>query len=369
MPGPAGTDEAVKRTTARLADGREIVYFDRHDDAVRRTDDPRDLPAVSTDAALRWDAAVEEWVVVAGHRQARTFHPPADQCPLCPSRDGRMTEVPSHEYEVVVFENRFPSLSMAASGGGAALAAPAALRPGTGRCEVVCFTPEHDASFRTLSPAHVGTVLEAWVDRTLELRALPGVVQVFPFENRGAEIGVTLAHPHGQIYAYPFEPPRTARLLAAERGHVAQTGRHLSDDILAAERTDGRRLLIETEQWIAFVPAAARWPFEIHLYPTRRVPDLPALDDAARAGFPDVYLDLLGRLDRMFGLPMPYVSGWHQRPTTAAPDEAALHLALFSSRRAPGKLKYLAGSESAMGVFINDIAPERAAAMLRDAGP
>ena len=357
----------MKRTPARLSDGREIVYFDSADDAVRRLDDPRDLPPLAVQTELRWDAVVEEWVVVAGQRQGRTFKPPTDECPLCPSTSGRMTEVPSDDYEVVVFENRFPSLSMAATPAvDAALGAPAALRPGTGRCEVVCFTPDHDASFASLTPGQVRTVLEAWVDRTLELQALPGVVQVVPFENRGEEIGVTLAHPHGQIYAYPFEPPRTVRLLAAERRHLARTGRHLSDDVLAAERADGRRLVAENAEWLAFVPAAARWPFEMHLYPTRRVADLPALDEQARVAFGGLYLEVLRRLDGLFGVQMPYVAAWHQRPTTAGPGECALHLVLFSSRRAPGKLKYLAGSESAMGVFINDIPPERAAAMLRD---
>ena len=212
------------------------------------------------------------------------------------------------------------------------------------------------------------TVVEALVDRTLELRALPGVVQVFPFENRGEEIGVTLAHPHGQVYAYPFVPPRAARLLDCERRHFARTGRHLSDDILAAELADGVRVVGENDEWVAFVPVAARWPFEVHLYPRVRVPDLPSLSDAARDDFALLYLDVLRRLDRLFDLPMPYVAAWHQAPLTADPSEAALHLTLFSTRRGPGKLKFLAGSESAAGVFINDIPPERAAAMLRDAG-
>ena len=349
----------MKRTQTRLADGREIVYFDRRDDAVRRLDDPRDLDPVLVETGLRWDAAVEEWIVVAGHRQGRTFLPPTDECPLCPSTDSRQTEVPADDYDVVVFENRFPALSRSSKD------QPA----GTGRCEVICFTPDHSSSFSALSPAAVRTVLEAWIDRTLELGALPGVVQVFPFENRGEEIGVTLAHPHGQIYAYTFEPPRTARLLAAERRHFAATGKHLSDALLAAERAEGLRVLAENDEWIAFVPFAARWPFEIHLYPIKRVPDLPALSDAARKGFGPLYLDVLRRLDGLFGLPMPYVSGWYQRPSTAGAGEAALHLVLFSTRRAPGKLKFLAGSESAMGVFINDITPERAAAMLRDVLP
>jgi UDPglucose--hexose-1-phosphate uridylyltransferase len=361
---PAGSP--VKRTAAHLADGREIVYFDSDDAAVRRFDDPRRLPAISTSSALRWDAAVEEWVVIAGHRQTRTFLPPADECPLCPSRDGRHTEVPSRDYEVVVFENRFPSLSMAAAPDGE-VADPERERPGIGRCEVVCFTPDHDASFSSLSPRQARTVLEAWVDRTVELSALPGVVQVFPFENRGEEIGVTLGHPHGQVYAYPFVPPRAARLLAAERRHHAATGRHLSDDLLAEECADGRRVVAADDSWVAFVPVAARWPFEVHLYPRRRVPDLPSLSEQERAAFGPLYLDVLRRLDGLFGLPMPYVSAWHQAPSTAGPGEAALHLTLFSTRRGPGKLKFLAGSESAAGVFINDIPPELAAQMLRDA--
>jgi UDPglucose--hexose-1-phosphate uridylyltransferase len=355
----------VKRTAARLADGREIIYFDRDDSAVRRLDDPRDLPPVGTTSALRWDAYREEWVIVAGHRQTRTFLPPADECPLCPSRDGRATEIPSDDYEVVVFENRFPSLSMSAAPGDALLP-PADVRPGVGRCEVVCFTSAHDASFGALDAGQVRTVMEAWVDRTRELSALSGVVQVFPFENRGQEIGVTLAHPHGQIYAYPFVTPRTARMLASEQRHHARTGRHLSDDIVAAEREDGRRILAGNDEWVAFVPAAARWPFEVHVYPTTRVPDLPSLSDTAKDAFGPLYLDVLRRLDGLFDLPMPYVAGWYQAPAGEDPAASALLLELFSTRRGPGKLKYLAGSESAMDVFINDIPPERAATMLRE---
>ena len=355
----------MRRQRGLLADGREIFYFDADDAAVRRLDDPRELPPTGTESLLRWDAAVEEWVIVAGHRQGRTFLPPTSECPLCPSRAGQQTEVPADDYDVVVFENRFPSLSQSATDG-ITLGPPSLTRPGVGRCEVVCFTSDHDASLASLGPERVRMVLEAWIDRTMELERLDEVVQVFPFENRGEEIGVTLAHPHGQIYAYPFVPPRTERLLAAEQRHRARTGRHLSDDILRGECEDGRRVVAQNEEWVAFVPAAARWPFEVHLYPRVRIPHLPSLDESARRAFGPLYLDVLRRLDGLFDVQMPYVSGWHQAPTTADPSDAALHLVLFSTRRAPGKLKFLAGSESGIGVFINDIPPERAAAMLRD---
>ncbi|WP_129842093.1 galactose-1-phosphate uridylyltransferase [Streptomyces sp. RFCAC02] len=343
----------MKRTATRLADGRELIYYDAHDDAVRDAFDRRPLPPATSVSEVRHNPLLDEHVGYAAHRQARTYHPPADQCPLCPSREGRPSEIPAPSYEVAVFENRFPSF-----GGG------------TGRCEVVCFTSDHDASFADLTEERAALVLHAWTDRTADLADHPGVRQVYCFENRGAEIGVTLGHPHGQIYGYPYITPFTERALRAVAAHKARTGANLYDELLAAERADGRRVVLATDHWTAFVPHAARWPYEVHLYPNRRVPDLRALDDAERAGFPAVYLELLRRFDRIFGEdapPTPYISGWHQAPF-GIDDRAdfALHLELFTIRRSPGKLKFLAGSESGMGAFVSDVLPEAAADRLRE---
>lgn len=345
----------MKKTATRLADGRELLYYDSRDDAVRDAVDRRPLGATVTASEIRRDPLLGDSVAIASHRQERTYHPPADQCPLCPSRDGRLTEIPAADYEVVVFENRFPSLA-----------------GDSGRCEVVCFTSDHDVSFADLDPGRAALVLDAWTDRTAELAALPAVEQVFCFENRGAEIGVTLAHPHGQIYAYPFVTPRTERMLASAAAHAARTGgRNLFDDTVAQEYADGRRIVLDADHWTAFVPYAAHWPYEVHIYPRRRVPDLLALDAAARTEFPQVYLELLKRFDRIFGPgrpPTPYVSAWHQAPFRHPErTEFALHLELFTIRRSPGKLKFLAGSESGMNVFINDVPPEAAARRLREA--
>jgi UDPglucose--hexose-1-phosphate uridylyltransferase len=352
----------VKRTVTALADGRELIYFDRRDDADRSAHDTRDLPPPARSSELRRDPLLGEWVTIASHRQGRTHLPPPDQCPLCPSTPDRPTEIPAADYEVAVFENRFPSYS------GRPLEDAPGVTPGLGRCEVVCFSPDHDTSFAALPPEQVRMVVEAWADRTAELSALPGVAQVFCFENRGAEIGVTLNHPHGQIYAYPFVTPRTERMLDVARAHRAATGRDLLADVLAAERRAGVRVVAAHDLWTAFVPRAARWPFEIHIVPHRKVPDLAALSCDERDAFGPLYLDVLGRLDRLFGVQMPYVSAWHQAPVGAGRDLAHLHLQLFSSRRAPGKLKFLAGSEAAMGAFVNDIHPEDAAERLRAAG-
>ncbi|GAA3825144.1 galactose-1-phosphate uridylyltransferase [Sphaerisporangium flaviroseum] len=354
----------MKRTVTHLADGRELIYFDRRDDADRSAVDTRELPPRPPASELRYDPLLDEWVAVAGHRQSRTFLPPANECPLCPSAPGRATEIPSPEYDVAVFENRFPSFSFH-TGDYEQVGGLSEVRPGLGRCEVVCFTSEHGSSFSALSPEQVDLVLQAWADRTAELAALPGVEQVFCFENRGAEIGITLSHPHGQIYAYPYVTPRTRQMLASAERYQERTGSNLFADVLAAERKAETRVVASNDHWTAFVPAAARWPFEVHVYLNRQVPDLNALDDEERAAFGPLYTDVLRRLDGLFGVPMPYVAAWHQAPVRTGRDLSYLHLELFSIRRAPQKLKYLAGSESAMGAFVNDVLPEEAARLLR----
>jgi UDPglucose--hexose-1-phosphate uridylyltransferase len=340
----------VRRTAGQLADGREIIYFDDAEGGARDAPDTRMLPALPPETEVRYDAVLDEWVTVATYRQDRTHLPPSDECPLCPSTKGRATEIPADDYDVVVFENRFPSFPT---------------DDGRGRCEIMCFTADHDASFADLSVARVRTVLEAWVDRTRELSRLPGVEQVFPFENRGQAIGVTLSHPHGQIYAYPFVTPRTRRMLESAERHRNRTNRNLFADVLAAEERDGLRLVAANEHWVAFVPAAARWPVEIHVYPRRAVADLPALSEPERADFCGFYLDLLRRLDALYGIRLPYVAAWHQAPVNVASGLAYLHLEILSVQRSATKIKYLAGSEAAMGAFINDVAPEQLAARLR----
>jgi UDPglucose--hexose-1-phosphate uridylyltransferase len=379
----------LRRTSTTLADGRELIYFDDSEPYLsgaqtREVVDERPLDARPTAGTMRLDALTGDWVSIADHRQNRTFLPPTDECPLCPSGGGTMpSEIPAHEYDVVVFENRFPSFASGSDGATVAESCDPvgpsgncllAHAPALGRCEVVCFTSEHDASFSSLSRARARTVVEVWADRTRELSALEAVEHVFPFENRGEEIGVTLHHPHGQIYAYPFVPARTASLLRAATAHHQATGRLLGADLLAAELEAGSRVVIRGAAWTAYVPYAARWPVEVHLVPNRDVPDLVALDDDERDELAEVYLDLLARLDRYYQAPdgapiaLPYIAGWHQAPVRRGRDVSRLHLQVMSVLRAPGRLKYLAGSESGVGAWINDVSPEAVAARLREVG-
>ena len=367
---------AVRRST--LADGRELIYYDDADTVLpaERALDPRALDPRPATAEMRQDPLTGDWISIAAARQNRVFLPPADADPLAPQTETNPSEIPSL-YDVAVFENRSPSFGPGLpEWGGAATAAASASAaldevrsigigrtlPSHGRCEVVCFSPEHEGSFGTQSVSRARTVIEAWAHRTAALSALPGVQQVFPFENRGRDIGVTLPHPHGQIYAYPYVTPRTERLLAA----IDAYGPTLQADVLERERA-GERVLIAGEHWTAYVPFAARWPIEVHLVPHRHVPDLAATDEAERSELASVYLRLLRGLDRVYDTPTPYIAAWHQAPVHERRDEVRLTMQLTSPRRAAERLKYLAGSEAAMGAWIGDVPPETQAAALRHA--
>nr|WP_235566945.1 galactose-1-phosphate uridylyltransferase [Microbacterium sp. Root180] len=367
----------VKRPT-RLADGRELIYYDDPGTSLgsERRVDARDLAPRPDTATMRRDVLTGDWVSVAAARQNRAFLPPAHLDPLAPQSASNPSEIPSR-YDVAVFENKSPSfgpaLASAHDGVPAGVDAPRDLadldapglgrtRTSVGRCEVVCFSPEHSGSFGTQTPTRARTVIEAWADRTAALSALPGVEQVFPFENRGEAIGVTLPHPHGQIYAYPYITPRTAGLLAS----IEREGADLFDRILDFER-ESNRVILSGEHWTAFVPFAARWPLEVHVLPHRHVADISETTDAERDELAPLYLRLLRGVDALYDTETPYIAAWHQAPVNRGRDTVRLNLQLTSPRRAADKLKFLAGSEAAMGAWIGDVPPESAATRLREA--
>ena len=360
------SDGWMNQTSIRLADGRELIYFDDAPGADRSARDLRELAVVHNSSQVRWDPLFGDYTVIAGHRQARTYKPAASDCPLDPSGASRHTEIPASSYDVVVFENRFPSLSTATADTVPAVDAfPFSSGPGVGRCEVVCFTSEHNTSFSQLAPIRVETVFGAWTERTAALSRTPGVEFVFVFENRGEEIGVTLAHPHGQIYGYPFVPKRFRDLIKNNAAYRRDHDACLQCDLAVAERQAGERVVLESEHFLVYVPFAARWPYETRIVPHRHAPDLPSLTPAERSDLARVYLDVLRRFDRLFDTPTPYISGWQQAPVSEGRRDWHLANELFTIRRADDKLKYLAGSESGAAVWVSDVTPELAAARLR----
>uniref|UniRef100_A0A942Y8R2 Galactose-1-phosphate uridylyltransferase n=1 Tax=Neobacillus citreus TaxID=2833578 RepID=A0A942Y8R2_9BACI len=357
----------TKRVTT-LADGRELIYFDDADTtlAAERRIDERVLDPRPTTATMRQDVLTGEWVSIAASRQNRVFLPPADQDPLAPQTPENPSEIPSL-YDVAVFENRSPSFGPLLESDDAPPSLDALTEVGlnrqyrsVGRCEVVCFSPETAGSFASITESRARTVVEAWADRTAALSALPGIQQVFPFENRGEAIGVTLHHPHGQIYSYPYVTPRTQRLLAS----IERFGPDLFEQHLANERAS-ERVVLAGEHFTAFVPFAARWPIEIHMLPHRHVPDFAGLTESEKDELAHMHLRLTRAIDQLYGDPTPYIAAWHQAPVHTGRDTVRLMLQITSPRRAADKLKFLAGSEAAMGAWIGDLVPEKAAEFIR----
>lgn len=353
-----------------MADGRELIYFDDPDTTLppERAADKRHLEPRPANAVMRQDVLTGEWVSIAAARQNRVFLPPASMDPLAPSTPENPSEIPSN-YDVCVFENKSPSFGPLLTDENAptglddlATLGLGRSRTAVGRAEVVCFSPEHEGSFGSQTVTRARTVIEAWAQRTHALSQMPGIQQVFPFENRGEAIGVTLRHPHGQIYSYPYVTPRTQRLIDS----VETYGPAMFADILASEQA-GDRLIFQGEHWSAFVPFAARWPIEVHMLPHRQIPDFAATSLEERDELAVLYRRLLRGIDEIYTTPTPYIAAWHQAPVNVHRDDIRLMLQITSPRRAEDKLKFLAGSEAAMGAWIGDVTPEQAAATIRDA--
>ena len=320
---------------------------------------------------LRWNPQLGEWVITATHRQDRTFLPPRDFCPLCPTRPGGVpTEIDRETFEIAVFENRFPSLHRRPPDPAVEGTDLTSVEPAAGACEVVVYTPEHDATLASASLERLRRLAAVWAHRTLELGARPEVAYVFAFETKGEAIGVTLHHPHGQIYAYPFIPPIVGREVRRAQAHRADTDRCLWCDLLEQERSDARRVVLETDDWLVGVPFFARWPYEVHLTPKRHVGWLHELSAGEVDGLARSLKALLVKYDSLFGFSLPYIMAIHQRPTDGGDHEGYhLHFEFYPPNRTETKLKYLAGSEAGAGAFINDTLPEETAARLRELPP
>jgi UDPglucose--hexose-1-phosphate uridylyltransferase len=308
---------------------------------------------------LRFDRLRREWVAYATERNDRTFLP-KDFCPLCPSGPGGRSEVPLDTFDAVVFENRFPAFGPDREHG-------RPVRPPSTGCEVVVYTPEHELTLAQLPPDRVRLLIDVWADRYTELGARPEVAYVYIFENKGEEVGVTLHHPHGQIYALPFVPPFAQAELDAGGERLGGDGRCLHCEEIELEEA-GPRTVFASAAMLGFVPHAARWPYEVHIYPRRHVGSIAELDESERADLADALLRTTRAYDSHFGFSTPYVMALHQSPTDGQEwPQAHLHFEFYPPHRRPDRLKFLAGVELGAGTFVNDTRPEETAAQLRKA--
>jgi UDPglucose--hexose-1-phosphate uridylyltransferase len=221
----------------------------------------------------------------------------------------------------------------------------------------------------TLADAPVDQIYKlilVWTSRWIELKKLEFVKYVFIFENKGEAIGVTLHHPHGQIYAYPFVPPRIQKEIDQSKEHQARTGHCLLCSILEQERLGGQRLIAENESFSAYIPFFSRWPYEVHVVARRHCQALDHFSEKERRELASLMKALLAGYDSLFHMSFPYMMVMHQQPATDEDHSSYhFHIEFYPPLRTANKLKYLAGSETGAGMFINDTMPESKAAELR----
>lgn len=311
-------------------------------------------------AELRWHPLLREWAIVADERQDRPVLPEGS-CPLCAG----VLELP-RDYYIASFENRFPSLRREPPSPEVDGDDLYQVRPNRGICEVLVYCAEHDREPSQLSISELTDLVEVWVDRTRDLARYAFVDYVFVFENRGEDVGVTLHHPHGQIYGFPYVPSVIERELDSAQAYADEHGANLFDAVIERERAYKSRIVVENDHFIGFVPFFARYPYEVQLYATSPVPDLRTLD-------PDQYGPLARALktvrlkyDALFGAPLPHMMVFHQAPVDGGNYEHyRFHIEFYPLQRAADKLKYRAGVESGAGTFTVDLSPEAMARELR----
>lgn len=345
-------------------DGRSLTLYSRAPiDPIGFAPSPFQDP-LQANPHFRWHPLRGEWVTYAAFRQHRTFQPPPEYNPLAVTIDpAAPTELPVGNYEIAVFDNRFPSMAMNSHD---APALSVRTAPAVGHCEVVVFTQDADTALAQLPLSRIELLLEVWGDRTTRAQRSGTIQYVLPFENRGAEVGVTLHHPHGQIYAYPFVPPVPAAMLAQEGKFYARHGRALLVDMVQSELAARVRVIYRGEHAVAFVPPCARYPYEVWVMPIEPVPDFAALSDPQRADLARALKTVLLKYEALWQRPFPYLLAWYQAPTDGeAHPETQLHAQFMPPYRTRDRLKYLAGTELGAGMFAMDALPEEKAAELQ----
>jgi len=316
---------------------------------------------------IRIDPVKNKKIAYATKRQDRTFHPPKDYCPLCPTKVGGIdTEIPKDDYDIVVFENRFPTFEKDAPDviGESELFKR---KPSRGICEVVCYSSSHDSYLEDQPLIKIENLIRVWIERYQELGKKGFIKYVFIFENKGTEIGVTLSHPHGQLYAFPFIPPIIDDELSSSKDYYIKENKCLHCQIIKSEIEKSQRIIYKDDNFISFIPYYARWPYEVHVYPIRHMGSLDVMNNLEIGSLSKTLKDLILRYNKLFSKRMPYAMVVHQNPTDGKDyPYYHFHFEFYPPYRQADKLKYMAGCELGTGTFINDTLPEEKAGELRN---
>lgn len=313
-------------------------------------------------AELRWNPLLRTWTIVSSHRQNRPLLNRELQCPFCPESES----VPD-DFDVFAYPNDFPSLSLEAPAPDVDGDDLVPVRPAFGACEVTLYSPRHDVTLPELPLDHVAKLVDHWEQRYRELGAIEGIDYVFIFENRGEAVGVTMHHPHGQIYAYPFIPLRIKTELDSCLEHRERTGNCLICDLVAREKKAGERVVYASDGFTVFVPPFAEFPFQVHVASDLHTGSLSSMSPAGRRGLARALKCLTGAYDALFDTPFPYMMCMHQAPTDGGDyPHYHFHIEFYTPLRDRGKLKFNASSETGAWATINDASPEEKASQLRE---
>jgi UDPglucose--hexose-1-phosphate uridylyltransferase len=310
----------------------------------------------------RWDPIMAQWIIVSGRRGKRPLSPEG-YCPFCPGSK----EVPEKGWTVLSLPNAFPALQSDPFPPDVEGDRLYRRMPSHGVCEVLIYTPKHDASLADLTMENIRAVVDLWTQRFEELGRRDYVKYVFIFENKGRIIGVTLDHPHGQLYAFPFVPPIIQKELTSSRRYWKRTGICLFCTIIEKELKEAVRIVCENDDFVCFLPFFAHWPYGVHIYPKRHVAALTDLTDKEKTSFASILKTVLRKFENLFNMSFPYMMVFHQRPTDGKPyPHYHFHVEFYPPYREKDKIKYFASVESGAGTVTFDYTPEMKAEELRD---
>ncbi|MHA1378023.1 MAG: galactose-1-phosphate uridylyltransferase [Candidatus Helarchaeota archaeon] len=310
---------------------------------------------------LRWNPVLKEWVIVAAYRQKRP-QLPENFCPFCPGAP----EIPSADWTVKFLPNKYASLRMDPPEPDLKNHPLYQVRPNKGQCEIILYAPEHNTTLGALPVEHIHTLVDFWAERYEKIGSQNFIKYVLIFENRGREIGVSLDHPHGQIYSFGFIPPKPQLELDNSYEYFNRNKKCLFCDILDKELNDKKRIVIENPNFVCFVPFFATWPYGVHIYPKRHVQSLLELTEKEKRDLAEILKAILLKYDKLFDMLLPYEMIFHQEPTDGKKyPHYHFHIEFYIIHRAKNKIKFLGGCEQGAGVFVNPIPPEKTAEELR----
>lgn len=316
-----------------------------------------------TMAELRWHPLIKDWVMIASHRQNRP-QMPEDWCPFCPG-SGKVPE----NYEVFAFENDFPALTQNPPAPDDVSNEFFKTMPAYGRCEVILYSPEHNAVLTDLTPGHITKLVDLWCERFAAIALDRKIKYVFIFENRGEMVGVTMPHPHGQIYGYPVIPKKIELEMESAKEYHADTGRCIFCDMLKEETDFKQRIIFGNEHFIVFLPFFAEYPYGVHIMSKRHTGMITSFDAEERRALAAAIRTTVGMLDCLFGFAFPYMMCMHNAPVNSGGNEPYyhFHIEFFPPMRSAAKQKFNASSETGAWAHCNPTCPEEKAEELRQA--